>query len=405
MNSPNNEVWITGIGLVSSLGEGSAAHWQQLTTGAQIKPVLERSAFAPYPVHPLVDVDYSKQIPRRSDQRQMGAWQKLGTYAAGLALDDAGMTDDTTLLENTSLIVAAGGGERDIDVDTTLLETIGGPRDEEAVRNEILMNDLRPTHFLTELSNLMAGNISIVHGVIGSSRTFMGEEMAGFSAVETAARRIQHGQGNLFLVGGAYNAERQDMLLQLDLGTILWTDEYAPLWERPPKGGGMITGSVGAFLVMESSQHAQKRGARAYARLSGIASGRSDRRPGSVGQMAEKLFAALGGHISGGPLGVLSGASGIEPATNQELAFMKGLEDKGYELALRGYGAVLGHSVEAHFPAGLGLAALAASKGAFYTPFDDSGFERPSDEGAVPILVTTWGPFHGEGMALVEKVN
>ena len=50
------------------------------------------------------------------------------------------------------------------------------------------MNDLRPTLFLAQLSNLLAGNISIVHGVTGSSRTFMGEESAGVDAVRIAAR-------------------------------------------------------------------------------------------------------------------------------------------------------------------------------------------------------------------------
>ena len=44
--------------------------------------------------------------------------------------------------------------------------------------NERLMNDLRPTLFLAQLSNLLAGNIAIVHGVCGTSRTFMGEEAA-----------------------------------------------------------------------------------------------------------------------------------------------------------------------------------------------------------------------------------
>ncbi len=48
--------------------------------------------------------------------------------------------------------------------------------------NERLMNDLRPTLFLAQLSNLLAGNIAIVHGVTGSSRTFMGEEAAGVDA-------------------------------------------------------------------------------------------------------------------------------------------------------------------------------------------------------------------------------
>ena len=45
--------------------------------------------------------------------------------------------------------------------------------------NERLMSDLRPTLFLAQLSNLLAGNIAIVHGVTGSSRTFMGEEPSG----------------------------------------------------------------------------------------------------------------------------------------------------------------------------------------------------------------------------------
>ncbi len=404
MDSSENDVWITGVGLVSSLGEGCDAHWQKLTADTQIEPVLETSAFAPYPIHPLVEIDFSKQIPRRADQRQMGKWQRLGVYTAGMALADAGIAGNETLLEKTNMIVAAGGGEREVTVDAALLETIGGPQDAEAIRNEMLMNDLRPTHFLSELSNLLAGNISIVHGVIGSSRTFMGEEMAGFSAVEIAARRIQHGQGELFLVGGAYNAERQDMLLQLDLGNILWTGAYEPLWERHSKGGGMITGSVSAFLVLESKKHALARGAQPYAQLSGIVSGRSTRTQKQALRMAEQQLKMLGAKVPKGPLAFLSGACGVEPATSQERAFAQYLADQGYDVALRGFGAILGHSMEAHFPAGLALAALASSKEQFYRPFDASESESPSTDRAAPIIVTTWGPFHGEGMALVEKI-
>ena len=53
------------------------------------------------------------------------------------------------------------------------------------------MSDLRPTLFLAQLANLMAGNISIVHGVTGSSRTFMGEEQAGVDALRIALARNQ----------------------------------------------------------------------------------------------------------------------------------------------------------------------------------------------------------------------
>ena len=84
--------------------------------------------------------------------------------------------------------------------------------------NASLSTELRPTLFLAQLSNLMAGNISIVHGVTDSSRTFMGEETAGVTAMETAVAQIQNGQGDIFLVGGAYIAERADLIMLMEFG-------------------------------------------------------------------------------------------------------------------------------------------------------------------------------------------
>ena len=90
-----------------------------------------------------------------------------------------------------------------------------------AYLNEHLLGDLRPTLFLAQLSNLLAGNISIVHGVIGSSRTFMGEEASGADAVRIACARIAAGQGDIMLVGGSYNAQRPDVLLHYEMGGLL----------------------------------------------------------------------------------------------------------------------------------------------------------------------------------------
>ncbi|HEV7416314.1 MAG TPA: beta-ketoacyl-ACP synthase, partial [Tianweitania sediminis] len=84
-----NDVVITGIGLVSSLGEGTSEHWNRISD-ASPAPVIDGERFAPYTVHPLPEIDWGKQIAKRGDQRQMETWQRLGTYAAGLALDDAG---------------------------------------------------------------------------------------------------------------------------------------------------------------------------------------------------------------------------------------------------------------------------------------------------------------------------
>ena len=199
------EAWITGIGIVSCLGEGAEAHWEALTAR---RPNVDAETFAPHLVHPLAPVNLDLQIPKKGDQRQMEAWQRIGTYAAGLALADAGVKGNAELLAQMDMVVAAGGGERDIAVDGNILTNKSKAANPEAFLNERLMSDLRPTLFLAQLSNLLAGNISIVHGVTGSSRTFMGEESAGVDAVRIALARIAGGQSNLALVGGSHNGER-----------------------------------------------------------------------------------------------------------------------------------------------------------------------------------------------------
>ena len=89
------------------------------------------------------------------------------------------------------------------------------------------MSDLRPTLFLAQLSNLLAGNISIVHGVTGSSRTFMGEEFAGIDAIRIAHARIGAGQSDIALVGGSYNGERPDLLMLYEFARLALKDKYA----------------------------------------------------------------------------------------------------------------------------------------------------------------------------------
>ena len=231
-----HEVWITGIGLTSSLGEGLDAHWRAMAEAAVPQPVVDLETAAPFAFYPMVPLDLDKQIPRRADQRQMEPWQRLGTYTAGLALEDAGLVGDAERLGQTHMVVAAGAGERDMDVDGDILKGIGAAPVADEFLNERLSNDLRPTLFLAQLPNLLAGNISIVHKVTGSSRTFLGEEISGVSAVEIAWRRIRAGQGDVFLVGGASLAGRKDMILQRAIGGTLWQGPPLSVWARPEQG-------------------------------------------------------------------------------------------------------------------------------------------------------------------------
>jgi 3-oxoacyl-[acyl-carrier-protein] synthase II len=403
MARERDEVWITGIGLVSSLGEGAALHWQKLSRADTLRPVIDPQRFAPYTVHPLASVDFAKQIPRTSDQRQMERWQRIGVYAAGLALADAALAGDQALLERTDLCIAAGNGERDQVLDSRILAQSGTGGPQGAYLNHQLATGLRPTLYLGQLSNLLAGNISIIHKVTGSSRTFKGEEMAGVSAISDAVSRIEAGQGELFLVGGALNAEREDALLGCELAGALYSGSHRSVWQRHDQGGGLVPGSLGAFLVLESGRHARARGAIPHGRIAAVLSDRSRRRPGEASGVASRLFSRLRLDPGDGNLGVLSGASGVEPVTAEELQFLANIDRRGFNPQVRAWGSMLGHSLEAHFVAGLALAALAMSNDTFYPPFGTSDVESASDLRPDRILVTAFGHWRGEALALVQS--
>ena len=163
-SNSSNEAWITGIGLATSLSDSLDANWDAL---AQRRINVDEKGFAPYIVHPLAPVSFDAQIPKKGDQRQMEAWQRIGTYAAGLALDSAGIKGNKDILARMDMIVAAGGGERDLAVDSAILNAEAKGNSSPGFLNERLMNDLRPTLFLAQLSNLLAGNIAIVHVIDG----------------------------------------------------------------------------------------------------------------------------------------------------------------------------------------------------------------------------------------------
>jgi len=403
MSIEKTEVWVTGIGLVSSLGEGLDTHWTQLASGGVPRASVDAECQAPYPVHPIVEIDIDKQIPKRSDQRQMGPWQHLGVYAAGLALDDAGIANQPDLLAATNMIVAAGGGERDLEVDAAIMEKIEGVENPGPILNASLTSELRPTLFLAQLSNLMAGNISIVHRVTDSSRTFMGEEAAGVSAIETAVAQIQHGQGEVFLVGGAYIAERADMMMLMEFAHTLWQGEHCPVWSREDTDGGMIMGSAGAFLVLESRAHAEARGVKPYARISQVESDRCNRQPGAAREVADGLLERLSGRLPPGPLPVLSACCGIQPQLQEEREFLDSLSGQGIDPVIRGISTVFGNTLEAQFPLSVILASLAISRGAFFSPFDTTGVEKAFSGQPERVLISTWGHWRGESLALVDK--
>jgi 3-oxoacyl-[acyl-carrier-protein] synthase II len=390
------EVWITGVGLLTCLGEGLEATWLHLQRGAL--PVYDDKSFAPWIVHPLGPMNFDRQIPKKSDQRQMEPWQRVGVYAAGLALSDAGIAGNAELLDHTDMVIAAIGGERDVAVDNAIMAGARGAEKPGAFLNEHLMNDLRPTLFLAQLPNLLAGNISIVHGVVGSSRTFLGEESSGVDAVRIAQARVAAGQSDVTLVGGASHGARWDHLLCFEFAGAPLQGKFAPVWDRGPEGG-IAYADLGAFLVLEAAEHARARGARACARISAVLSDRNRRGEGEIETTLRRQWETIAAGVESAHAAVISGATGIEPATSAE---RRALAEIG--LPVRNTGTYIGHGIEAQFPANLAVGCALLAHGELFPP-TGSGDMGQSPPSLSQLIITAVGSWRGEGLALIERVD
>ncbi|MGH7193428.1 MAG: beta-ketoacyl-ACP synthase, partial [Candidatus Saccharimonadales bacterium] len=325
-------------------------------------------------------------------------WQRVGVYAAGLALTDAGLAGKPDLLDHTDMIVAAIGGERDVSTDSAILAGARTAEKPGAFLNERLMNDLRPTLFLAQLPNLLAGNISIVHWVVGSSRTFLGEESAGVDAVRVAQARIATAQSEVTLVGGAAHGARWDLLLDFELGGAPLKNKFAPVWDRGSEGGIALT-SLGAFLVLESPDHAKARGAHPRARISAVCSDRNRRQTGDIEATLNRQWEAIAPQVDRAHAAVLSGASGLEPATSAE---RRALREFG--LPVRNTGTYIGHGIEAQFAANIGIGCMVLERGKLF-PTTGSGDKGESPGLLSQLLITSVGLWRGEGLALLERVD
>jgi 3-oxoacyl-[acyl-carrier-protein] synthase II len=100
-------------------------------------------------------------------------------------------------------------------------------------------------------------------------------------------------------------------------------------------------------------------------------------------------------------IAIISGATGTEPATGEERAWLKSLP----ELPVRAPGTRLGHSLEPQFVMNIALATLVLGREKLFPALDSSGVEQQHAGRIDQIVVTSVGHWRGEGMGLVERVQ
>jgi len=396
------DVCITGYGLLSPLGETPDEWWAALNDPALQRARIDEQSCAPFTIHTVGEFDLSSQVARPGDQRAMGPMMQYGVYAAGRALEMAGLKDNEELLPQTHMIVTAGGGERDLELDRQIFLGARERNDRDEWITAQLADGLRPTLFLAQLPNLFAGNISIVHKVSGSSRTFMGEEAAGADALRIAHRRLASGQGDIFLVGAAFGSNRPDLQISYNAGGHLLRGGFKDLWDRPD--AGVCFGAAGAFLVLESRDSAAARQVPVRAVLRGIESDRTNRMKANPADTARRQLSGLSGDLTNIGTALLSGASGSGSRSGATAAERHLLEDVAQSLPVRGMAQAVGHSVEASFLQNVILATACVERGEIFAPLSPDQVLEQQPAGAIDrAFVTGWGHLKGEAAALVEK--
>ena len=224
------------------------------------------------------------------------------------------MKGNAELLAHMDMIVAAGGGERDAQVDLSVLAGLAGRRTPRRFVNERLMNDLRPTLFLAQLAEPArrqhldrAWRDRLVAHLHGRGIR------AGVDAVRIAQARIAAGQSDLALVGGAYNAERWEVILHFALGRSLIRDDAPkrvgarrPAWRSAPSGR--------SWCWKKSSMRRRAAQSRSPAARR-VASDHVRRTPGAVTGALERMWSTVQARLDPAHAAVISGATGVQPAT------------------------------------------------------------------------------------------
>src|SRR5262249_33598326 len=141
--------------------------------------------------------------------------------------------------------------------------------------------------------------------------------------------------------------------------------------------------------------------ARAVGRLSGVLSERSGRPAGAVTAALARMWQRLVPPPAPAGIAVISGATGTQPATSEERAWLKTMPD----VPVRATGSSLGHGFEPPFAMNIALATLALGREKLFPAVDSSGVEREYEGPLERVAVTAVGHWRGVGMALVEAVT
>ena len=264
-------VVVTGLGMVSPLGQGVETSWRRLIAGdngfgrmqgfeiddlaCQIAAHVPRGDGSNGTFNP-------DQWMEPKEQRKVDDFIIYAMAASTEALRDANWKPETYEQQiSTGVMMGSGIGGLSGIADTSILLKERGPR------------RVSPFFIPGRLINLASGYVSIEHGLKGPNHAVVTACSSGAHAIGDAARLIALGDAEVMVAGGAESAICRIGIAGFAACKALCTTFN----DQPSKGSrpydrdrdGFVMGEGAGALVLESLEHAQARGAKIYAELVG----------------------------------------------------------------------------------------------------------------------------------------
>ncbi|WP_392566705.1 beta-ketoacyl-ACP synthase II [Utexia brackfieldae] len=257
-------VVVTGMGLLSPVGNTVESTWQSLLAGQSGIELITHFDTAPFAtkfaglVKDFNSEDYNIS---RKDARKMDYFIQYGIAAGIQAMKNSGL--EVTPENETRIGTAIGSGIGGLGLieenHSALIH--GGPR------------KISPFFVPSTIVNMISGHLSILYGLRGPSITIATACSSGVHNIGHAARIIAYGDADVMLAGGGEKASTPLGIGGFGAARALSTRNEDPKaasrpWDKDRDG--FVLGDGAGIMVLEEYEHAKKRGAKIYAELVGF---------------------------------------------------------------------------------------------------------------------------------------
>ena len=256
-------VVITGLGIVSPVGNGVAQAWDNTINGrGGIGPITHFDA-SQLPTKIAGEVKNFNPADWMSakEVRRMDTFIHFGLAATRMAMDDAGLQVTEQNAERIGVNVGSGIG--------------GLPMIEANIREMIAKGPRRISPFFVpgSIVNMVAGMISILYGFKGPNVSMVSACTTSTHCIGDAARFIEYGDADVMIAGGS-----EATVCLAGMGGFCAVKALSERNDSPETASrpfdkdrdGFVLGEGAGILVLESLEHATARGARIYGELAGM---------------------------------------------------------------------------------------------------------------------------------------